>query len=147
MAKWLKEKKRNPWGKKVEWATHIPSLYGRCDWIEIVDLGGTETSSPFEPIPVKTEKGGLFTSVSGAGYVYAERDGNSFEVKTNNVSKFRIALSPAVVDFKTPIVIKVNGREVFNSVVKYDAEAVIESFLQDEDPNTLAAKYIMVEVP
>lgn len=140
MAEWLTKKHRDPWAKKIEFATADPKRHNRVDWLEIIELG----NGAYTGIMIKGE-GGQFLGSTG-GYVKATRDGNSFTVEAVGVKKLRIALSPAVVSFDKPIIVTVNEKQVFEGAVEMDAKDVLESWLRDEDEHTLAGKLLEIEI-
>lgn len=88
-----------------------------------------------------------FSNDEMLAYAKCEKNGNEFNLFSHRAKVVRIAIRPGFVDMNEPIVVKANGEVIFHSVVKYSRHAVLDSYLRDLDPETVAAAYIFIVVP
>jgi hypothetical protein len=72
---------------------------------------------------------------------------NVIDVRTSRVGAFRMFISPEMVNLSEPVVIKVNGVEMFNEVVEPDLEFMLKHYLESRDRRTLYVAEIEIEVP
>lgn len=65
------------------------------------------------------------------------RGDNHFEVTSNNVRQFSIYLHPKMVDFKKPVSVMVNGKQVFNDPIQMDPGLMFELAREFDDRGRL----------
>ncbi len=95
---WAKGHKRDPWPKKVRYATWNLS-WNRAYWFAIERMEDPVLASQFE------------AEVS---------DGNRIQVQVWNIAAYRLALSDKLVDPRQPITVVTNGRPSYCGPVKAD---------------------------
>ncbi|MFA4985953.1 MAG: PDZ domain-containing protein [Candidatus Brocadiia bacterium] len=101
----------------------------------------TATSKVTKPAPRE-----MFKYNGKPGWCSATKVGNNFELKTNNVKKILISLSPEFVDFTRPVVVMANGVTVFDGPVEPVVQSIIESYMADFDPQIIATAVLEVEI-
>ena len=117
---WMLRHRRDPAPKRL----HLVALRG-CDrrrrWIEVEG-----TYKRLQP----TTGGRLRVGAEpAAAIVEASVSGSTFTIRTRNVSKLRILLSPRLVDFSKKITVALNGRNIRPRAVSPDwAFALADSF-------------------
>lgn len=111
---WMLSKTREPNPKKVLWMPtrqYRPYSY----WLSVEEVPGTP---------------GERTKIEG------EIKDNVVEVKYDRFSpRVTVWLNEHLVDFKKPVIIKVNGTEKFNGMMAPSFEVALESAVQRNDPN------------
>lgn len=81
------------------------------------------------------------------GTIHAEAKDQRIDVACAGISRFRVMLSPKLVDMTKPVEIVVNGRQAFQGVVAADPRAMLTQWLEDEDPSILVHAVVDVDVP
>lgn len=87
-----------------------------------------------------------FTYPRASGRVDARFYGNVFEVKTSRVGAFELLIHPLMVRMENPVVVIVNGVEVFRDHVRYDTDFMLKGFQETLDREALFVGRIPVEV-
>ena len=83
-----------------------------------------------------------YTKPSGA--VDAIYYGNHFNIETSSVSQIALFLHPQMINLNIPVVITINGKEVFNKVVEIDRDFMIQNFLENIDKQALWVNKIIL---
>lgn len=112
----------------------------------IVERGG-ESRIVTLAFPPAFATNAVYPRTAPSGRVVAERDGNRFALRTEGVRALRLLLSPDEVDLSQPIVVEVNGREVFNARVEPDAETLLRWADRDRDRTMLFVAEVRIELP
>ncbi len=81
------------------------------------------------------------------GAIELTQQGNAFTVTTRNVEGFDLWLGVGAVDFAAPVVVTVNGAEVFRKVVAKDVAFLLERALEDDDRTMLYGAGVSIDVP
>ena len=89
----------------------------------------------------------MFARTWPSGRVDVRRTGNTFEVRTRGVAGFTLLLSPDVVDFSTPVTVKVNGDVVFNGTVAENLRTLLAWHARDDDRTMLYTADLPIRVP
>jgi predicted esterase len=118
------KRRRNPYPREVVWLADLPA-HGRAYWLEIAQF-----KSP-----------GL-ARIEG-GY---DSEANLIEIRTDNVSKLTVYLSRRMVDFTKPVVVKVNGEEKHNALVKPSAATLLEILRTTRDETRLFSAKLEFEL-
>jgi dienelactone hydrolase len=125
---------------KLSWETERVDRFNRLHWLVITRLGARPSDMPAEDT-------GFFIHDLPSGRVDVERTGNAFAARTRGVSEFTLLLSPEVVDFGKPVTVTVNGKPVFQGVVKKDVGTLLQWAARDNDRTMLYAAEIKVAAP
>jgi predicted esterase len=107
----------------------------------VLDVAGT-----FQPQGVANTVS-LFPRPRGSGRVDLIRDGNTVRATTRGVAAFTLLLSPDVFDFTRRVAVVVDGRTVFEGLVKKDVEALMEWAARDDDRTMLYGAELAISVP
>jgi hypothetical protein len=137
---WVKQKPREAHPARVSWQTERVDRFNRVDWLIIDKLGMGSADTDFEPLD-------LFGHRRPSGRVDVERDGNTFTAKTRGAKEFTLLLSPDVVDFSAPVIVRVNDRVVFDGNVRRDPAALLKWAARDNDRVRLYGAELRVVVP
>ena len=86
----------------------------------------------------------LYNKPSGA--ITVTYCGNQFDIETSRVREFAIYLHPDMVNFKNPVSVTINGKEVFNDIVNIDRDFLITNFQNNRDRSALWTKRLVFEV-
>ena len=100
----------------------------------------TATFPDAKPEPA-FERGALW------GAIEIVQKGNAFAVTTRDVAGFDLWLGVGAVDFAAPVVVTVNGTEVFQKVVAPDLGFLLERAVEDDDRTMLYGAGLSIEVP
>ncbi|MBL4821471.1 MAG: dienelactone hydrolase family protein [Gammaproteobacteria bacterium] len=125
IAQFKQEHIRDPLPEVVEWITDDTSHYNRNHWLVIEEL--LNEDSP--------------------GGMQAQRDGNSFNVFSTNLSAFTLLLSPDEIDFNQPVEVVVNGNTLFKDKVNEDAGTLLKWAGRDLDKTMLFTAELTVKIP
>ncbi|MDY7095496.1 MAG: PDZ domain-containing protein [Acidobacteriota bacterium] len=96
--------------------------------------------------PPPTADNLLYPHKEPSGRVIAERSGNHFALQTEGVRALRLLLSPDEVDLSQPVVVEVNGRQVFSDTVEPDAETLLRWAWRDGDRTMLFVAELALEL-
>ena len=117
---WVKSKVRKPFPKKISYYFD-KSKSSRCYWLEA----------------------GSFT---GLAHVEAKVEGNTITLKTENIDSLDVLLNEKLVNMGEPVVVKLNGEEVFNGRVEPNIRTLLENAFARRDPNTLFTVKVTINV-
>jgi len=81
-----------------------------------------------------------------SGAVKAIYYGNRFEIETSRVSQLTIYIHPKMVNMDIPVVVEINGKEVFNTIVKIDRDFMVDNYLENFDRKALWVNKIILDV-
>ena len=136
----VKQKPRELQPAKVSWQTERVDRFNRADWLVIDKLGMGTQDTDFEPLDV-------FDHRRPSGRVDITRQGNTFEARTRGVREFTVLLSPDVVEFSQPVIMRVNGQKVFEGAAKRDPAVLLKWAARDNDRTRLYGAELKVIVP
>ena len=90
--------------------------------------------------------GGLFTHRAPFGQVVVERDGNVFHVTAQGVERYRLLLSPDVVDFAEPVTVVTNGAVSFEELFEASVETLLRWAARDNDRTLLFGAELTITI-
>lgn len=125
----------------LSWETERVDRFNRNRWL-VIDEIRTDASRKTELTDL-----GFFQHTKRSGRVDIRRNGNTFDAVVRDVARFTILLSPDAVDFAKPVVVTVNGTQVFGGAVKKDAAAVMRWAACDNDRASVYAAELTIAVP
>jgi hypothetical protein len=147
MAEWLLKQKRNPYPKHIVYASPrakdfmvevLPSPPDR--WLSITETGSGELEMEgLQQGGTPRMKHKLKMGVLDATWTAQ----NVLDVKAQNVSKFRVFLSPNLLDLKKPLKVTVNGKAAFEGPVKTSLKFLLKYLDEHRD----AGMVFVGEVP
>ncbi len=125
----------------LSWETERVDRFSRNRWLIINEIR-TDQSRATELTDL-----GFFQHTKRSGRVDIRRNGNTFDAVVRDVAKFTLLLSPDAIDFDKPVVVTVNGRQVFGGAVKKDAAALMRWAARDNDRTALYGAELAIAVP
>jgi predicted esterase len=125
----------------LSWETERVDRFNRNRWL-VIDAIREDVSRKTE----LTDRG-FFQHTKRSGRVDIRRNGNAFDAVVRDVASFTLLLSPDAIDFDRPVTVTVNGKPVFNSVVKKDAATLLKWASRDNDRTALYAAELKIAVP
>jgi predicted esterase len=71
---------------------------------------------------------------------------NTFELEASRLGVFRVFVHPDMVNLEEPIVIKINGKVVFEKKIKPDLEFMLRNFLENRDRGLIFVSSVRIEL-
>ena len=81
-----------------------------------------------------------------SGAVKAAYYGNHFDIKTSRVSQIALYVHPRMINLDIPIVVTINGKELFNEIVEIDRDFMMENFKKNLDKKALWVNKIILNI-
>jgi hypothetical protein len=131
---------REPHPAKLSWETERVDKFNRVHWLVIDKLGAGSADAAFKGVEV-------FEHKKPSGRVDIERNANTIDARARGVSELTLLISPDAFDLSQPIHVTVNGKAVFESVVKKDVQTLFKWAARDNDRTMLYAAEIKIQVP
>ena len=125
----------------LTWETERVDRFNRNRWLIINQLR-TDTSRQ-----TKLTDLGFFSHEKRSGRVDIRRNGNTFDAVVRDVAAFTLLLSPDAINFALPVVVTVNGKQVFNGAVRKDPVTLARWAARDNDRTVLYGAELKIDVP
>jgi hypothetical protein len=125
----------------LSWETERVDRFNRNRWLIINELRA-DASRATELTDL-----GFFRHTKRSGRVDIRRKGNTFDAIVRDVAAFTLLLSPDAIDFTRPVVVTVNGKQVFSGAVKQDGVTLMRWAARDNDRTALYAAELKITVP
>ena len=125
----------------LSWETERVDRFNRNRWLIINEIR-TDNSRQTELTDL-----GFFTHTRRSGRVDIRRSGNTFDAVVRDVASLTLLLSPDAIDFSKPVIVTVNGKQVFGSAVKKDLGALLRWAARDNDRTSLYGAELTITVP
>ncbi len=136
----VRDHPRDPHPARLSWETERTDRFNRIHWLVITRLGKGSSDEALADT-------GVFPRDQPSGRVDVFRNGNTFEARTRGVREFMLLLSPDVVDFAAPVMVTVNGKELFRGNVRKDVNTLLNWAARDSDRTMLYAAELKIAVP
>ena len=88
----------------------------------------------------------MFAQLKTRGRVDLVRTGNTVQATTRGVGAFTLLLSPDKFNFKQPVKVVANGKEVFNGRVTPDVKTLFKWASYDNDRTMLYAAELKIKL-
>jgi hypothetical protein len=137
---------RDPHPDKLTWDAADPegrAAHNRAHWLVLAEFGpapgeaarvpDVNVVAPSENEVFPETEGLLFGRTKTAGHVDLVRSGNTVQAVTKGVTAFTLLLSPERFDFRQPVRVVANGREVFNGMVSPSVKTLLTWAARDND--------------
>jgi hypothetical protein len=137
---------RDPHPDKLTWdaaGAKEQAVHNRAHWLVLDEFGPARGEAARVPdvnavAPSENEvfpqtEGLLFGRAKTAGHVDLVRTGNTVQAVTKGVTAFTLLLSPDKFDFRQPVRVVANGREVFNGMVSPSLKTLLTWAARDND--------------
>jgi hypothetical protein len=140
---------RDPHPDTLTWtAASGTTLHNRAHWVIIDEWGRRDGEARSLPDPnIVPGAGELFQNSRPSGRVDLVRKGNIVEAVTQNVTSFRLLLSPDRFDFSKPVRVVVNGRPAYERTIEPNIRTLLQWAAIDNDRTTLYGAELKIKVP
>jgi len=81
-----------------------------------------------------------------SGAVSAVYFGNHFNIKTSRVDQIAVYIHPEMINIDIPVIVTLNGKEVYNKIVEIDRDFMVDNFLENFDRKALWVNKIVLEI-
>ena len=150
---WTKGISRNSFQKNITWETDNLT-YNNCDWLSILNfdttLVGASWHSELNTLAYnKRDKVYMnfpYYRLHKSAAIKASYNNNVFDLFTSKVEDVELLISPIMVNLQNPIIINVNGKEVFNKKVTADKMFLLKSFTSSFDRKALWVTSIKLKI-
>jgi predicted esterase len=147
--------KRNPYQPKLEWTTVSDTIYNVCDWLVIDKIDTIKPKAGWDRefnLRAYDKKTGNYYPTNY--YYYAENHvsvkakyaDNVFDLQCSRVGGVQLLISPAMINIRKPIIVNVNGKKMFEGLIKADKNFLLKKFTQTLDRQALWVNSINVKV-
>jgi predicted esterase len=149
---WMKGISRNPFQKNISWELS-DSNYNTCDWVRITkfdtDLANAKWQTKLNTnVYNKRDKvyvNAPYYDLNISAAVEAHYNNNVFELNTSRIKEVELLISPVMVNLQNPVIVKVNGKEVFNKKVMADKPFLLKTFTSAFDRKALWVTSIKIK--
>jgi predicted esterase len=124
MDRFVEEHARDPLPDYLVWETDRTDRYNRLHWLIIDELA----------------------QLGGPGRVAVEKKGQVIDVRTSDVGRYTLLISPDEFDLSRPIRLVANGQVSFDDLVDPSVGTLLKWAAQDDDRTMLFAAEIVVDV-
>jgi len=139
--KFVHDHPRAAYPDALSWETERVDRFNRNRWLIINELRA-DASRATELTDL-----GFFRHTKRSGRVDVRRKANTFDAIVRDVASFTLLLSPDAIDFAKPVVVTVNGKQVFSGTVKKDPITLMRWAARDNDRSALYAAELKIAVP
>jgi predicted esterase len=141
---WTTQISRNPFQQNIYWEMS-DSSYNVCDWLKISKIDTLaasaewykEINTPLYNKLNKTYRSEPYYSFNKSAAVKAFYNNNKFQIITSRIKEIEVLISPVMVNLQNPVVIEVNGKEVFNTRLAPDKTFLLNNFSKTFDRRAL----------
>lgn len=118
---WMKGISRNAFQTNITWELS-DTIYNSCDWLHVTQFDTTIEAAPWQKefqIKLYNSKVKMFVDVpyymsNKSAAIKAFYNNNIFEINTSRIKEIELLISPVMVNLQNPVIVKVNGKEVFS---------------------------------
>lgn len=125
----------------LSWETERIDRFNRNRWLIINEIRADSNRQS------ELTDAGFFGHSKRSGRVDVRRNGNTFNAVSRDVASFTLLLSPDAIDFGKPVVVFVNGKQVFSGEVEKDVQTLLRWAARDHDRTALYGAELRITVP
>jgi len=149
---------RNSFKTQVFWETDKANIYNSCNWIKINKIDASAISAkwhtPFNfkcydknsKLFMDSLKFQYYNYLNKSAAVKASYNNNTFSIETSGVTELELLISPLMVNLEEPVVVIINGKQVFEGKVKTNKRFTIDGFKKDFDREALWVNSIKLKI-
>lgn len=149
---WMKGISRNSFQKNITWEMS-DSNYNTCDWLHVIrfdtTLNGrtwqTELNTKAYNKRDKIYMNDPYYDLNKSAAIKADYNNNIFSINTSRVTEIELLISPVMVNLQNPVIVIVNGKEVFNKKINADKTFLLNNFNSTFDRKALWVTSIKVK--
>jgi predicted esterase len=129
---------RNPFPKQLKWETD-DIKNGRYAWLEINQSDTLKEKAAWQQtlnppdIALNGTNRVLNFNRRKTCAITAEIKGNIVRILQSRVKEITFYVSPALVDLNKPVKIYINGKLVYNAIIKPDRKVILDEFIRTKD--------------
>lgn len=144
----IENHKRNPYPEKLYYATEMPDTFSRKNWVAINRIGKTKGYNLNDPNQVTQQNGRveLFSRQKLFGQIELQKTENRVFVKTQNVKKYTLIISPDFFELDKPIEVYTNDKLSFFGIVPKNIKALLKYYIEDNDRTMLFSAELNIDV-
>jgi hypothetical protein len=140
---------RNPFPEELVWTTDSDKKYNRFRYVVINQLGNVKPgkmTDEFNQIEVDGRNVQVHKRDSVYGKIEVIAEKNIVKVKTTNVKKYILLISPSQFDLTKPIMVWTNDQKSFEGIVTEDVRTLLKWNVIDQDRTSLYAGELTIFV-
>ena len=145
----IKQHPRNPFPSKLSWSTDSDKENNRCFYLVANKLGSNKPNKMhdrYNEIEVNGKKTLAHARDSVYGHIEVVVSGNVVNVRTENIKKYTLLISPSQFAIDQPIVVWTNGIKSFEGIITPDVNTLLRWNIIDQDRTMLFAAEVPVTV-
>lgn len=154
---------RNKYPLQITWEFD-DNRYGKIDWLSDIKLDTIRVAQNWHKKPynfkinkwLKPDKKGNMTVMEvsrnavdfprKSGKIIASYQNNCFDIRASRIKSFQINISPEMIDLKKRVKVKVNGKIVFNKMIAYDRNFMLNNFITNHDRSRIWINRIRINI-
>jgi predicted esterase len=147
---------RNPFQSTLYWETDKSEIYNTVDWLKVSAINTAAPSATWHiPFNFKSYNKrnkqwmdypyypGLYKSTA----VKATFNNNTFNIQTSDVKEIELLISPVMVNLENPVIVNVNGKQIFSGKILADKSFLLKHFEGNYDRQALWVNAIKIKIP
>ncbi len=140
--------KRNPFPNYIYYATEKPDTFGRKFWVVIDKIGRmkNEYTADSNRIKFYNQSTSTLNHTRLFGQIEVVKTGNTVNVRTQNVKKYTLLISPDFFDLSKPITVFTNNNLSFDGMLTKDIRTLIKYNIMDNDRTMLYSTELQIKV-
>lgn len=140
--------KRNPFPDYIYYATEKPDTFGRKFWVVIDKIGRmkNEYASDSTRMIYYNQSDSTLNHTRLFGQIEVVKTGNIVNVRTQNVKKYTLLISPDFFDLSKPITVFTNNYLSFDGMLTKDIRTLIKYNIMDNDRTMLYSSELKITV-
>jgi predicted esterase len=133
---WTHQISRNPFQKSITWELSDTSN-NNCDWLRVVRFDTTASGAAWHTklntsLYNKRDKvfmdTHLYYDLNKSAAISAYYNNNTFEICSSRITEIELLISPVMVNILEPVVVNVNGKEVYREKVTANKSFLLKNF-------------------
>jgi len=152
----MSSESRNPYSASVYWETDKADLYNSCNWLKITGIDTARKAADWHSTfnfelynkrdKVWTKAPLYYYHLNKDAAIKATYNNNTFNIETSRVTEIELLISPVMVNLENPVIVNVNGQQVFSGKISADKDFLIKQFKNNFDRQALWASSVKVKV-
>lgn len=145
---------RKPFKDSVYWELNKATIYNTCNWVKVTGVNTELTAATwYTPFNFKTYNKKTsnwypfqYYVISKSAVIKGSFANNTFNIQTSGISSAEILISPHMVNLKKPVIINVNGKQVFSGKVNSDKASILQEFKTNFDREAIWVNSIKLNI-
>ncbi len=146
---------RNPFQARVNWETAHSEIYNGCDWLKITGINKAMPNATWHaPFNItasfarqnKVVEYPYYARPDKSTIAKATCNNNVFTILASRVTEIELLISPVMINLENPVVVIVNGKQVYNQKIKADKDFILNNFKKSGDRDAVWVNSIRLKV-